>query len=149
MKNILLIAALASVTGAGAAQAQGSNVYSGRKPLGEVWVYPAMFQQSLSPLAPMARAAVGSGKCPDLKVGTGDVVHNYDFDARMKTRGTGENKRWEVAELKLVNPSPCPALDAEVTAMMRTTIPSFAEPYKDLDKDGWTRIPRVQIKLTD
>ena len=70
-----------------------------------------------------------------------------EFDAQMKTRGAGENKRWEVAELKLLTPSGCEALDAQVTAYMRDAIPKFAEPWKDLDKNGWTRIPAVQVKL--
>jgi hypothetical protein len=146
MKTILLVAALAM---AGTAAAQSANAFSGRGKLGEVWVYPVMFQQSLAPLVPLARDAVKSGKCPDLKVGADRVVHNYDFDVRMKTRGSGENKRWEVGEMKLVNPSACPALDTQVAEMLRTAIPGFAEPYRDLDKNGWTRIPRVQIKLTD
>jgi opacity protein-like surface antigen len=150
MKAILMLAALATSAAAVASAAQtGGVVYSGRKPLGEAWVYPIMFQQTLSPLAPLARDVVKGGQCPGLAVGADQVLHNYDFDAKMKTRGTGENKRWVVDELKLVNPSACPALDTQVTAMMRTAIPTFAEPYKDLDGNGWTRIPRVQIKLTD
>jgi hypothetical protein len=149
MKARMLLAALGALAATPAAAAQGDVVYSGRKPLGEVWVYPIMFQQTLSPLAPMAQAAVNQGRCPGLSVGADRVVHSYDFDVRMKTRGAGENKRWEVTEIALVNPSACPALDAEVTAMMRTAIPTFAEPYKDLDRNGWSRIPRIQIRLTD
>jgi hypothetical protein len=150
MKALLVVAALATAGAAVASTAQtGGVVYSGRKPLGEAFVYPIMFQQTLSPLAPLARDLVKGGKCPELQVAADRIVHSYDFDARMKTRGTGENKRWVVDELKLVNPSACPALDEQVTAMMRTAIPTFAEPYKDLDGNGWTRIPRVQIKLTD
>jgi len=57
-------------------------------------VYPVTFQQALAPLASLAREAVTSGQCPGLKVGEGNVVHSYDFEARMKTRGTGETKRW-------------------------------------------------------
>jgi hypothetical protein len=123
--------------------------FGGRGRLGETWVYPVTFQQALAPLAPLARQAVTGGQCPGLKVGEGNVVHNYDFDAKMKTRGSGENKRWEVEELKLLNPSPCEPLDAQVASLMRQAIPKFAEPYKDLDKNGYTRIPRVQLRLTD
>jgi hypothetical protein len=130
-----------------AAPAAAEN--GGRGKLGETWVYPVTFQQALAPLAPLARQAVTSGQCPNLKVGEGNVVHTYDFDAKMKTRGNGENKRWVVEELKLLNPSACEPLDAQVASVMRESIPLFAEPYKDLDGNGYTRIPRVQLKLTN
>ena len=32
---------------------------------------------------------------------------------------------------------------------MRAAIPKFAEPYKDLDGNGYTRIPRIQFRLTN
>jgi hypothetical protein len=104
MKACLAIAILAAATPAAAE-------FSGRGRLGETWVWPVTFQQALAPLAPLARDAVTSGQCPGLKVGEGNVVHTYEFDAKMKTRGSGENKRWVVEELKLVNPSACEALD--------------------------------------
>jgi hypothetical protein len=143
MKAALTLAILLAATSATATD------FSGRGRLGETWVWPVTFQQALAPLAPLAREAVTSGQCPNLKVGEGNVVHSYDFDAKMKTRGSGENKRWEVAELKLLNPSSCEQLDAQVAALMRDAIPKFAEPYKDLDKNGYTRIPRVQLRLTN
>jgi hypothetical protein len=142
MKSALAILALLA---AAPAAAEGS----GRGLLGETWVWPITFQQALSPLAPLAREAVDSGECPALKVGKGDVVHTYEFDAKMKARGSGDNRRWVVEELKLVNPSACEPLDTKVAALMRQAIPQFAEPYKDLDGNGYTRIPRVQVKLTD
>jgi hypothetical protein len=142
MKAALTLAILLAATSASAAN-------GGRGKLGETWVYPVTFQQALAPLAPLAREAVTSGQCPNLKVGEGNVVHNYDFDAKLKTRGMGENKRWEVEELKLVNPSGCESLDAKVASLMRDAIPLFAEPYKDLDGNGYTRIPRVQLRLTN
>ena len=137
--------ALAIILMASPAAAEGS----GRGKLGETWVWPITFQQALSPLAPLAREAVDSGECPALKVGAGNVVHTYEFDAKMKARGAGDNRRWVVEELKLVNPSACEALDTKVAALMRDAIPQFAEPYKDLDGNGYTRIPRIQVKLTD
>lgn len=142
MKAALTLAVLLAATSAAAAN-------GGRGKLGETWVYPVTFQQALSPLAPLARQAVASGQCPDLKVGEGSVVHNYDFDAKMVARGMGENRRWEVDELKLLNPSACEPLDAQVASVMREAIPLFAEPYKDLDGNGYTRIPRVQLRLTE
>ena len=142
MKPALAIALLVV---AAPAAAEGG----GRGLLGETWVWPVTFQQALSPLAPLARQAVTSGQCPNLKVGEGDVVHNYDFDAKLQARGMGENRRWEVKELKLLNPSACAPLDAEVASVMREAIPLFAEPYKDLDGNGYTRIPRVQLRLTN
>jgi hypothetical protein len=142
MKACLAVAILAAATPAAAE-------FSGRGRLGETWVWPVTFQQALAPLAPLARDAVTSGQCPGLKVGEGNVVHTYEFDAKMKTRGSGENKRWVVEELKLVNPSACEALDTQVADLMRDAIPRFAEPWKDLDGNGYTRIPRIQLKLTN
>jgi hypothetical protein len=132
---------------AGAIPAAAVNGNQGR--LGETWVWPAMFEQTLAPLAPMAQNAIRSGSCPGLQGASGKVSHKFEFDARMKTRGAGENKRWEVAELKLLTPSGCEVLDAQVSSYMRDAIPKFAEPWRDLDKNGWTRIPAVQVKLED
>ncbi|TPE60531.1 hypothetical protein FJQ54_11055 [Sandaracinobacter neustonicus] len=137
-----LIALVALVAAIPAAAAVSGN--QGR--LGETWVWPAMFEQTLAPLAPMAQNAIRSGQCPTL-AGKAGVAHTFEYDAKMKTRGTGENKRWEVAELKLLTPSGCDVLDAQVTSYMQTAIPKFAEPWRDLDKNGWTRIPPVQVKL--
>jgi hypothetical protein len=145
MKLLVAVACAVAV----ATPALGYNLFSGRKQLGETWVYPIMFQQALAPLAPMARDALKAGRCPGMQVAPGGVVHSYDFDARLKRRGTGEFERWEVTELKLLNPSACPALDEDVTALLRTTVPQFAEPWKDKDGNGLTRLPRIQIRLTD
>ena len=101
----------------------------------------------LRALLPPEQALWSGGQCPTLEGPAGKMSHKLEFDAQMKTRGAGENKRWEVAELKLLTPSGCEALDAQVTAYMRDAIPKFAEPWKDLDKNGWTRIPAVQVKL--
>lgn len=141
MKAYMAVAAILAATPAAAD-------FSGRGKLGEVWVYPSMFQQALSPLAPLAEQAVKGGQCPGLVPGADKVVHRYDFDAKFKTRGMGENKRWEIAELKLLNPSGCAILDDEVTRRMRSAIPGFAEPFRDLDDNGWTRIPRIELRLT-
>jgi hypothetical protein len=140
----VFLSLLLAATSAGA-----YNVFSGRTQVGETWVYPIMFQQALAPLAPMARAALKAGRCPGLAAEAGGLVHSYDFDTRLKRRGSGEFARWEVAELKLLNPSACPALDAEVTDFLRTAVPQFAEPWKDKDGNGWTRLPRIEIRLTD
>jgi hypothetical protein len=126
-----------------------AKVTSGRVAMGEVWILPSMFNQALAPLAPLPRRAVTEGMCPGLALDADKVLHNYDFDAKMKTRGTGENKRWEVVELKNLTPSGCVALDSEVERLMRTAIPQFAEPRQDLDDNGWTRIPRIKLQVTD
>ncbi len=144
MKTLIALAG-AAIALAAAGPAAAVNGNQGR--LGETWVWPAMFEQTLAPLAPMAQNAIKSGQCPTLEGTSGKMAHKFEFDAQMKTRGTGENKRWEVAELKLLTPSGCEALDEQVTAYMRDAIPKFAEPWKDLDKNGWTRIPAVQVKL--
>ena len=140
MKKLFALIAIAAAVPAAAA------VSGNQGRLGETWVWPVMFEQTLAPLAPMAQNAIRSGQCPTLANQTG-VSHKFEFDAKMKTRGTGENKRWEVSELNLLTPSGCEALDAQVTAYMKDAIPKFAEPWRDLDKNGWTRIPAVQVKL--
>ena len=71
------------------------------------------------------------------------------IDAKLKAKGSSVNRRWVVEELKIVNPSSCEALDVEVAAMMKDASPQFAEPREDLDGNGWTRIPRIQLKLVD
>jgi hypothetical protein len=131
-----------------AAHAGDRIINSGRSQLGEVWVYPMMFQQALAPLAPLSAKAMREGLCPGMIPGKDDIIHAYEFDARFKMRGV-ENRRYEVTELRLVNPSSCPALDEKVTQLMRQAIPQFAEPRKDLDKNGWTRIPRIELRMTD
>ncbi len=146
LRTPLWLAAAASALLPAAAPAK---VTSGRVALGEVWVLPSMFNQALAPLAPLPRRAVSDGMCPGLTLDADKVLHNYDFDAKLKTRGTGENKRWEVVELKNLTPSGCVALDSEVERLMRTAIPQFAEPRADLDDNGWTRIPRIKLQVTD
>lgn len=141
--------AFAALLGATAADARPSQIYSGRTKLGEVWVYPSMFEQALTPLAPLTQRAVKGGLCPGLELGPNNIIHTYDIDTKMKAKGSSVNRRWEVEELKIVNPSSCEALDMEVAALMRQAIPQFAEPREDLDGNGWTRIPRIQLKLVD
>lgn len=139
MRHLLLIAALLS---GGAAVAQG------RAALGEVWVYPVMFQQALTPLAPLSGRVARENLCPTLPIGADKVIYTYSVDVKMKSRGV-EEKRWEVTDLRLVNPSGCQVLDAEFAQLMRDAIPQFAEPRKDLDGNGWTRIPKIQLKVVD
>ena len=134
--------ALIAIVGAAPALANSEN--QGR--LGETLLWGAMFQQALAPLAPLAQNAIRSGQCPTLE-GKTSISHKFEFDAKMKTRGAGLNKRWEVTELKLLTPTGCEILDEQVTAYMKDAIPKFAEPWRDLDKNGWTRMPTVQVKL--
>lgn len=141
--------AVLALAGATAAVAAESKIYSGRTKLGEVWVYPSMFEQALTPLAPLTERATKGGLCPGMQLGPNKVIHNYDIDAKLKSRGNSMNRRWEVEELKIVNPSSCEALDVEVAALMKQAIPQFAEPREDLDGNGWTRIPRIQLKVVD
>jgi hypothetical protein len=122
---------------------------SGRVALGEVWVLPSMFDQALAPLAPLPRRAIAEGMCPNLALDGRKILHSYDFDAKLKPRGVAMNKRWTVVELKNLTPSGCQALDYEVERLMRDAIPEFAEPRQDLDGNGWTRIPRIQLKVVD
>ncbi len=126
----------------------GPALASGRAPLGEVWVYPAMFEQALAPLRPLSGKVVREGLCPNLAPDADNILHSFSFDAQMTSRGA-QNKRWTVTALKLLNPSGCAFLDAEVERMMRDAIPRFAEPRVDTDGNGWTRIPRIQIRVVD
>jgi hypothetical protein len=142
--GLALLAALAPTP----ARADDRKVFSGRAALGETWVYPMKFEQALAPLAPLSGKAVREGLCPGLVADKDDVIHNYDFEARFKQRGV-ENRRWEVTELKLANPSSCAALDEQVATRMKAAIPEFAEPRVDADKNGWTKIPRIQLKMTE
>jgi hypothetical protein len=141
--------ALAALLGSAVSAGDSSNIFSGRTKLGEVWVYPSMFEQALTPLAPLTQRAVKGGLCPGIELGPNNIIHNYDIDAKMKSRGSSTNRRWVVEELKIVNPSSCEALDVEVAALMKEAIPQFAEPRVDLDGNGWTRMPRIQLKLVD
>ena len=141
MKKLFALIAIAAAVPAAAIDSS-----KGQGRLGETWVLPAVFQQVLAPLAPMAQNAIRSGQCPTL-AGQAGVSRKFEFDARMKTVGSGDNKRWEVSELNLLTPSGCELLDSQVTAYMKDAIPKFAEPWRDLDKNGWTRIPAVQVKL--
>lgn len=141
--------ALVALLGTAPAAADSSKIYSGRTKLGEVWVYPSMFEQALTPLAPLTQRAVKGGLCPGIELGPNNVIHSYDIDTKLKSRGNSTNRRWEVEELKIVNPSSCEALDVEVAALMKQAIPQFVEPRVDLDGNGWTRIPRIQLKLVD
>lgn len=140
---------LLGLLGANAALAEPSNIYSGRAKLGEVWVYPSMFEQALSPLAPLTGRATKGGLCPGMTLGPDKVIHSYNIDVKMKAKGNSLNRRWEVSDLKLVNPSSCEALDVEVAALMKQAIPQFAEPREDLDGNGWTRIPPIQLKVAE
>ena len=42
--------ALAALLGSAVSAGDSSNIFSGRTKLGEVWVYPSMFEQALTPL---------------------------------------------------------------------------------------------------
>lgn len=123
-------------------------VGSGMAPMGEVWVWPSMFEQALAPLAPLSGKVARDGLCPGLSIGEDRVVHKYDIEAKFRARGI-ENRRYEITDIRVVNPSGCEALDREVLAQMRQSIPQFAQPRVDSDKNGWTKIPRIEIRLTD
>ncbi len=146
MKHVIMaLGALIAVPVA----AQGVPVTgSGKAALGEVWVWPVMFQQALAPLAPLSGRVVREGLCPDIRVGDDRVLYKYDVEAKFRSRGV-ENKRWEVRDLRIVNPSGCAAMDAEVATLMRQAVPQFAEPREDSDKNGWTRIPRIELRVVD
>lgn len=121
---------------------------SGRAAVGETWVWPSVFQQALAPLAPLATKAVRDGLCPGLTVGANGFIHRYMFEAKFRKKGV-ENERWTVSDLRLTNPSACPALDEQVSARMRDAIPEFAWPRQDIDGNGWIRIPAIEIHATN
>ncbi|MGQ5700734.1 hypothetical protein ACUJ46_01605 [Sandaracinobacteroides sp. A072] len=121
---------------------------SGRAPFGEIWAYPALFGQALEPLAPLAGRVARDNLCPDLAPGEDQLLHTYAFEARFAARGAS-NRRWDVTDLRLLNPSGCDSLDAEVTRLLRPAVASFAEPREDMDGNGWYRLPRIQLKVTD
>ncbi len=121
---------------------------SGRAAVGETWVWPSVFEQALAPLAPLASRAVRDGLCPGLVPGENGFLHRYVFEAKFRKKGV-ENERWLVRDLRLTNPSSCPALDEQVSARMREAIPEFAWPREDSDGNGWTRIPAIELRATD
>ncbi len=116
--------------------------------MGELWVWPELFGQALAPLAGIGARAVREGLCPGLAPGPDGVLHSYALEARFRVRGVS-NRRVEVTELRVVNPSGCAPLDAEVSRFMAGAIPEFAEPRADSDGDGWFRIPRIMLRVTD
>jgi hypothetical protein len=117
-----------------------------RRPLAEVWVWHELFAQMVGPLAEVPGRLMAEGKCPGLKPDADNAIHTYTIDVKMKSRGV-TNRTWTVTDLRIDNPSPCEALDAEVTRYLKEAIPSFAEPRKDENGDGWTRLPRIQLKV--
>lgn len=141
MRHLLVGVALLAAGSAGAQNA-------GRAALGEVWVYPVMFEQALRPLAPLPGRMMRENLCPGLKPDDKGLLHKYEVDVKMRTRGY-QAERWEVEDLKILNPSGCAPMDDEFARFMRTAVPEFAEPRKDLDKNGWTRIPDIQLRIVD
>ena len=148
MRKAMAALAMAMLATASAGLAQNGDLYSGKRRLGEVWVYPAMFEQALAPLAPLAARAIKGGLCPGFQLGPDNLVHEYAFEAKLKAKGRALERRWEVEDLRILNASACPALDKEVTARMREAIPAFAEPREDSDGNGWIKIPRIALRLT-
>ncbi len=142
MKTILPAILLLS---ASAALAQGS----GRAALGEVWVYPVMFEQALRPLAPLSSRVMRENLCPNLKPDDKGLLYKYSLDAKMTSKGFKGSERLEVTDLKILNPSGCDQLDHEFLRQMKSAIPSFAEPRRDLDKNGWIRIPDIQLNVVE
>lgn len=114
----------------------------------EVYVYPALFEQALKPLAPLSTRVARDNLCPDLVVGADGVIHNFDIDVKMQGKGVA-NRRYVVTDLRLANPSGCAALDQEMARMLRTAVAGFAEPNRDKDGDGWLRLPRIRLQLVD
>lgn len=114
----------------------------------EVYVYPAKFQQALTPLAPLSSRVARENLCPGLAIGDDGIIHNFDIDVKMKGKGV-ENRRYVVTDLRLANPSGCAALDTEMARMMRNAVAGFAEPNRDRDGDGWMRLPRIQLRVVD
>jgi hypothetical protein len=119
-----------------------------KRVMGELWAYPQLFQQALSPLADLAGRVVREGSCPNLSPGADGVIHSYEFEAKFRARGTS-NRRYEVTELRTLNPTGCAWLDAEMTRFMTAAIPEFAEPRTDVDGNGWYRIPRIMLRVSD
>lgn len=144
MRRFILIATLLAAP----AFAADRPIPSGQAAVGETWVWPSVFQQALAPLAPLSTKAVRDGLCPNLVLGEGGLIHRYSYEAKFAKKGV-ENKRWVVTDLRLLNPSACPALDEKVTMRMREVIPEFAWPREDTDKNGWIKIPSVEIRAQD
>lgn len=119
-----------------------------RRAMGELWAYPELFQQALAPLADLAGRVVREGSCPGLVPGADGLLHAYAFEARFRMRGMS-NRRHEVTELRTLNPSGCAWLDAEMVRFMTGAIPEFAEPRADSDGNGWYRIPRILLRVSD
>jgi hypothetical protein len=137
-----------SLAVAAAALLSTSAVGSGRAIMGEVWVWPVLFQQSLAPLAAVANDVTRDGSCPDLVIGADRVIHRYQFEAQMKRRG-GQNVRFEVTDLRITNPSGCDSLDARVRDVLRQAVPTFAEPRRDEDGNGWLRLPQIELRAAE
>ena len=121
---------------------------TGKAAVGEVWAYPVMFEQALRPLAPLSGRVVRENLCPNLPARDDGLLYKYSVDAKMKSRGF-EEERWEVVDLKILNPSGCEAMDSEFARQMWAAIPQFAEPRQDTDKNGWTRIPDIELRVVE
>lgn len=137
---LLLTAAVVALAGPA-----GATV---KRAMGELWAYPDLFQQELAPLADLAGRATREGRCPGLAPDADGLLHVYEFEARFRTRGTS-NRRTEVTELRTLNPTGCAWLDQEMTRFMTAAIPEFSEPRTDSDGNGWYRIPRIMLRVSD
>lgn len=119
-----------------------------KRVMGELWAYPQTFAQSLSPLADLAGRVVREGSCPGLAPDAEGVLHGYQFEAKFRARGVS-NRRYQVTELRTLNPSGCAWLDTEMARFMTAAIPEFAEPRADADGNGWYRIPKIMLRVID
>jgi hypothetical protein len=118
-----------------------------RKAMTETWLWPELVPVALDPIGRMVPRLIADGTCPELKVGEGGRVHVYEVDVRMKKAGR-TSERWWVEDLRINNPSACAALDLKVAEMLKAEAPVFAEPRVDANKDGWTRLPGIDLRVT-
>jgi hypothetical protein len=139
--RVLPVALLAAALLAGAGEAA-----TVRRAMSETWVWPELYAVALDPIGRAVPRLIADGSCPDLRIGEDGRVHVYEVDVRMKKVGrTAE--RWYVEDLRINTPSACPALDQKVAEMLRAEAPVFAEPRTDANKDGWTRLPGIDLRV--
>ncbi|QMW23399.1 hypothetical protein [Sandaracinobacteroides saxicola] len=115
-----------------------------RLSVGDLWIDRAEMATALQPMAALARRVVNDRLCPSLVPGPGGVIYTFDIEAKYpNSYELGTPIRPD--QVRIRNPSGCPALDAEVAALMQAALPRYAEPKGF----GWLRAGKVRLQLAD
>jgi hypothetical protein len=145
VKIVAVVLALALATGA-QAQRMADAPMGARQASAEVWLYTDAMPDALKPLAPLAGKVVRENLCPQLKVAENGALYAYQVEATFSVKRT-RDRSWKVDDIRFSNPSGCEALDAEAKLLIAEALPKFVEPRIDADKNGWLRLPRIQLAV--